>query len=57
MNSAEGPTPGVFHTPFAKETAKAIGWETNGFQYEVGFANLAIGLGAIYAVHSGTPDT
>jgi predicted membrane channel-forming protein YqfA (hemolysin III family) len=37
------------HTVFARETAKAIGWETNGFQYEVGFANLAIGLAGIYA--------
>lgn len=46
----------LFHTAFAKQTAAAIGWETNGFQYEVGFANLAIGLSAIYAVHSGTPD-
>jgi hypothetical protein len=46
----------VFHTLFARQTAKSIGWETNGFQYEVGFANLAIGLTSIYAVHSGTPD-
>jgi hypothetical protein len=26
-----------------------IGWETSGFQYEVGFANLAVGLAGIYA--------
>ncbi len=37
------------HTIFARQTAKSIGWETNGFQYEVGFANLAVGLGGIYA--------
>lgn len=46
----------VFHTIFAKQTAKAIGWETNGFQYEVGFANLAVGLAAVYAAYSSTPD-
>jgi hypothetical protein len=39
------------HTVFARETAKSIGWETNGFQYEVGFANLAIGLAGIYAAN------
>jgi hypothetical protein len=39
------------HTIFARETAKSIGWETNGFQYEVGFANLAIGLAGIYAAN------
>jgi predicted membrane channel-forming protein YqfA (hemolysin III family) len=37
------------HTIFARQTAKSIGWETNGFQYEVGFANLAVGLTGIYA--------
>jgi hypothetical protein len=37
------------HTIFAKSTARSIGWQTNGFQYEVGFANLAIGLAALYA--------
>ena len=39
------------HTIFAKQTAQAIGWETNGFQYEVGFANLAVGLAGIYAAN------
>jgi hypothetical protein len=39
------------HTIFARQTAKAIGWETNGFQYEVGFANLAVGLAGIYAAN------
>jgi hypothetical protein len=37
------------HTIFAKQTARSIGWQTNGFQYEVGFANLAIGAAGIYA--------
>jgi hypothetical protein len=39
----------VTHTIFAKGTAEAIGWTTNGFQYEVGFASLGIGLAGIYA--------
>ena len=39
----------LMHTVFAKQTAKSIGWETSGFQYEVGFANLAVGLAGIYA--------
>lgn len=39
----------VTHTVFAKGTAKAIGWKTNDFQYEVGFASLGIGLAGIYA--------
>ena len=39
----------VNHTLLARRTAAAIGWQTNGFQYEVGFASLAIGLGGIYA--------
>ena len=37
------------HTVFARGTARAIGWETSGFQYEVGFASLGIGLAGIYA--------
>jgi hypothetical protein len=41
---------GVFtHTVFAKSTAKAIGWTSNGFQFEVGFASAGIGLAGIYA--------
>ncbi|MFP5345731.1 MAG: DUF6790 family protein [Actinomycetes bacterium] len=39
----------VAHTIFARQTARDIGWESNGFQYEVGFASLAMGLGGIYA--------
>jgi hypothetical protein len=39
----------VAHTVFARRTARDIGWETNGFQYEVGFASLAMGLAGIYA--------
>jgi hypothetical protein len=44
------------HTVFARQTAKSIGWETNGFQYEVGFANLAIGLGGIYAANQDSSE-
>lgn len=39
----------IAHTVFAKPIAAEIGWETNGFQYEVGFASLGIGLAGIYA--------
>ncbi|MDX6584121.1 MAG: hypothetical protein QOI10_3305 [Solirubrobacterales bacterium] len=39
------------HTVFARDTAKSIGWETNGFQYEVGFASLGIGLAGIYVAN------
>jgi hypothetical protein len=45
----------LMHTAFARRTAASIGWETNGFQYEVGFANLAVGLGGIYAGASDAP--
>jgi hypothetical protein len=40
---------GVMHTIFARPTAASIGWQTSGFQYEVGFANLGIGLAGLYA--------
>ena len=46
----------LVHTVFARSTASSIGWETNGFQYEVGFANLAIGLAGIYAGSSARPE-
>ena len=42
----------VSHTIFAKQTAQAIGWQSNGFQYEVGFASLGIGLAGIVASNS-----
>lgn len=45
----------VSHTVFARDTARAIGWQTNGFQYEVGFASLGIGLAGIYASSLDTP--
>ncbi len=46
----------VMHTVFARSTAKAIGWETNGFQYEVGFASFGIGLAGIYASNLDQPE-
>ena len=41
----------VMHTIFAKQTAQSNGWQTNPFQYEIGFANLAVGLAGIYAAN------
>lgn len=46
----------ITHTVFAKQTAEAIGWENSGFQYEVGFASLGIGLAGIFASTSDIPD-
>lgn len=40
---------GVMHTRFAKRTAAMIGWQTNGFQYELGFVSFGLGLAGIYA--------
>lgn len=34
----------VGHLAFPKKTAKRIGWQSNGFQTEIGFANLGIGI-------------
>jgi hypothetical protein len=44
------------HTIFARQTAASIGWTTNGFQYEVGFASLGIGLASIVAAVSDSAD-
>ena len=44
------------HTVFARATAESIGWQTNGFQYEVGFASLGIGLSGIFASFTDSPD-
>lgn len=46
---------GLSHTVFARSTAQSIGWQTNDFQYEIGFADFATGVAAIYAVHAGSP--
>lgn len=34
----------IGHLAFPQKTAKKIGWQTNGFQTEIGFVNLAIGI-------------
>jgi len=39
----------VMHTVFAKKTSANIGWQTNGFQYELGFASLGLGVAGIIA--------
>jgi hypothetical protein len=44
------------HTVLARSTAESIGWQTNGFQYEVGFASLGIGLAGIFASFTDSPD-
>lgn len=46
---------GVMHTVFAKSTAKSIGWQTNGFQYEIGFVSLGLGAAGIIAANSSEP--
>ncbi|MFZ9668277.1 MAG: DUF6790 family protein [Solirubrobacterales bacterium] len=41
------------HTVLAKKMAESIGWVTNGFQYEIGFASLGLGIACLYAIHHG----
>lgn len=45
----------VMHTVFAKRTAAGIGWQTNGFQYEIGFVSLGLGVAGIIAANSTEP--
>lgn len=45
---------GLMHTKYAKKTAELIGWQTNGFQYELGFVSFGLGLAGIYASEHGT---
>lgn len=40
---------GLMHTKFAKRTAAMIGWQTNGFQYELGFVCFGLGIAGVYA--------
>ena len=42
---------GFMHTVLAKQTAANIGWQTNGFQYEIGFVSLGIGIAGIWAAY------
>lgn len=43
----------VGHVFFAEQSAALIGWATSPFQYEVGVANLGLGLASIYAAFRG----
>ncbi len=40
---------GLMHTKYAERTAALIGWQTNGFQYELGFVSFGLGGAGIYA--------
>lgn len=40
------------HTVLAKKTAAQIGWSSNGFQHEIGFVSLGLGLAGILAAAS-----
>lgn len=40
---------GFMHTVFAKRTAAMIGWQTNGFQYEIGFGSFGMGIAGFVA--------
>jgi hypothetical protein len=41
------------HTVFARSTAKNIGWTTNGFQYELGFVSIGLGIAGVIAAYLG----
>ncbi len=43
----------VGHVFFARQAAASIGWATSPFQYEVGVANLGLGVACIYAAFKG----
>jgi Na+/melibiose symporter-like transporter len=43
----------VGHVFFAERVAESIGWATSPFQYEVGVANLGLGLASLYAAFKG----
>jgi hypothetical protein len=42
------------HVFIPEQTAAAIGWKTSPFQYEVGVANLGIGIASLYAAFAGS---
>ena len=42
----------IGHVFFPEEAAAAIGWTPSPFQYEIGVANLGLGLASIYAAFS-----
>ena len=44
---------GIAHTVFAHKMSAAIGWRTNGFQYELGFVSLGLGIAGVVAAFLG----
>lgn len=46
---------GIMHTVFGDMTAASIGWENNGFQAEVGFASIGMGLVGVLAAPGRAP--
>jgi hypothetical protein len=45
---------GFMHTVLAKSTAESIGWVSNGFQKEIGFASWGIGVAGLVASGMGS---
>ena len=43
----------VMHSVFAKKMALSIGWQTNGFQYEIAAVSLGLGLASFYSLYRG----
>jgi hypothetical protein len=43
----------IDHVFFAGRSVASIGWTTSPFQYEVGVANLGLGLASLYAAFGG----
>lgn len=46
---------GFFHVFFPEISARSIGWQVSPFQFEIGIADLAIGITAIYAFWTSLP--
>lgn len=44
---------GFMHTVLRRKTAAMIGWESNGFQIEIGFVSFGIGVAGIWATMLG----
>jgi len=43
----------IGHVFFPDQAAEAIGWDPSPFQFEVGYANLGLGLASLYAAYTG----
>lgn len=46
---------GFFHITFPEIAARSIGWQVSPFQFEIGVADMAIGIAAITAFWRGLP--